>query len=229
MPRRIHRFSTTHFAGETVAADLEAQKHAHRAFRLRERSCRPLRPPAVEPWACIASYRNDVELLRRAGLVAAVVAVTACGSSPSVLAPQSTASVASSSAVPSTSPANPAVTPSTTALPVQQGLTVTASPRTGLVEGRAVTAHGEGWPTGMEVGVEQCAANRFPADRSECEITRSVDATTYRHDGDDQRRRTRKAYVIDGPRLVTVRDDNGVIARSAPAPPGVPLDNTLAC
>ena len=117
-------------------------------------------------------------MLRRAVLVAAVVAVSACGSSPSVLAPQSTASLVSSSAVPSTSPATPAVTPSTTALPIQQGLTVTASPRTGLVEGRAVTAHGEGWPPGMEVGVEQCAANRFPADRNECEINRSVVVTS---------------------------------------------------
>jgi hypothetical protein len=35
--------------------------------------------------------------------------------------------------------------------------------------------------------------------------------------------------VIDGARLVIIRDDSGVIARGAPAPPGVPLDDEFAC
>jgi hypothetical protein len=57
---------------------------------------------------------------------------------------------------------------------IQQGLTITASPRTGLVDGRAVTAHGEGWPAGIEVAVAQCAADRFPARQNDCDVNRSV-------------------------------------------------------
>ena len=103
-----------------------------------------------------------------------LIALAACGTGESALAPPSSTAPLTGEPVESLPPPTTVVTNTSTTIPIQQGRTITASPRTGLYGGRAVTAHGEGWPPDMEVGIAQCAPVRFPAEISECATFRSA-------------------------------------------------------
>lgn len=139
--------------------------------------------------------------MRQAAFVAFVLGLVGCGSGESVSPLQSTASVVSSVATALPTPTTTAVASTSTTLPIQQGRTMTATPRTGLYGGRVVTAHGEGWPPDMQVGVAQCAPARFPAEIGECATFRSVIVKSDASGGWDARIHVDRAMVVSGQRI----------------------------